>query len=144
VIGDEARRLGIDYISRANTEEPSGVLYFMPTSGGMVPTDPNTITDWIDRVIADPLYADTTDKLLKREADERHVFMMSGSLTDFGEEERLRRAADALPTRSPIVPDGITHVWGVARYGAAPVVLWVAGVGWTTVPAPNLDALYDT
>lgn len=41
--------------------------------------------------------------------EERHVFIMSGSQTPFGVNERLSRISLVLPRRAPIVPSGITH-----------------------------------
>lgn len=67
-------------------------------------------------MIADPAYYDVTAKLLKvPEMDERHVFIMSGSQTPFGVNERLSRISEVLPVRAPVVPPGITHVWVVSR-----------------------------
>jgi hypothetical protein len=77
---------------------------------------------------------DTTKKLLAVPGvDERHVFLMTGSLTDRGVEQRLRRIESALPTRPPELPDGITHLWLVAQFGDGPAALWSKETGWTTV-----------
>jgi hypothetical protein len=136
-----AERLGIEYIHRAADDEPSRAIYFLPATGGAIPTDPDVIVDWIDQVLADPAYHDTTAKLLAvRIVDERHVFIMSGSQTPFAADERLQRVGQALPNCAPNVPQGITHVWLVsrwlnARFGAF-AALWVAGEGWSRVPVP--------
>lgn len=95
------------------------------------------IVDWIDEMLADTRYPDTTNKLLVVEADERHVFLMSGDLTPFGPDELLRRLDVAVPDRSPRVPPGITHVWAVSRFGDGSAGLWAAGVGWSAVPPPD-------
>lgn len=134
---DEARRLGIEHIERVNTNEPALAVYFMPGSGGMVPEDPDVIVDWIEGVLGDPNYRDTTTKLLRLECAERHVFLMSGSRTDFGADERLRRIDAALPRRPPHLPSGITHVWAVSRFGSAGAALWSSVTGWMVVPAPR-------
>lgn len=135
-MADTARRLGIEYITR-HDEAGSSAIYFMPGSGGTVPTDPNVIADWIEAVLRDPAYADTTDKLLPLEADERHVFLMSGSATPFGADERLRRvSSEAIPTRPLVVPPGITHVWAVSQFGGADVLLWTCS-GWTSMSVPH-------
>jgi hypothetical protein len=137
-LADSARRLGVEYIVR-HDEDGSSAIYFMPGSGGVVPTDPNVIPDWIEAVLADPAYADTTGKLLPVDADERHVFLMSGSATPFGVGERLMRVSEAIPTRPLTAPSGITHVWALSQFGPAIVALW-ADAGWTLVPFPPASA----
>ena len=62
-LADSARRLGIEYIVR-HDEDGDRAIYFMPGNGGVVPTDPNVVGEWIESVLNDPSYADTTAKLL--------------------------------------------------------------------------------
>jgi hypothetical protein len=128
------RDLGIELVRQTSCSDPPRAVFFMPSTGGVVPEDPNVVTDWVELVLADPDYADTTAKLLCRDADERHVFLMSGSRTDFGHGERLRRMDEGLPTRDPQVPDGITHVWTISQFGTGPAALWVGGSGWSEIP----------
>lgn len=135
-LADTARRLGIEYLEKSEWT-PDVAIYFMPDSGGTVPMDPDLITDWVSDVLADPCYSDTTRKLLDRDADERHVFLMSGSRTPFGADERLRRLREAVPNRSPVVPDGISHVWVVSHFGDGPATLWSRGTGWSVVEIPQ-------
>lgn len=130
---DTARRLGVRRLARLNLKEPAAGIFLMPGSGGVVPTDANAVTDWVEAVLANPAYHDTSEKLLAIHADERHVFLMSGSLTPFGADERLRRLQDSLPTRSPCILAGITHVWIVARFGGTAAGLWLADHGWSAV-----------
>jgi hypothetical protein len=137
---DTLRGLGIDYLSQLD-RTGDVAYYFMPASGGIVPFEADSIVDWIDSVIVDPNYRDTTQKLLGRNADERHVFLMAGSATPFGVDERLRRLNESVPKRPPAVPEGITHVWCVSQFlppeGLA--ALWVSGHGWGMVAVPPLD-----
>lgn len=105
----------------------------MPANGGAVPTDANLVVAWVEEVPTNPAYQDTTKKLLALDAEERHVFHMSGSPPSFGADERLRRLCDVVPTWSPRLPAGITHVWDVPRSGRAAAVLWAADRGWSAV-----------
>ena len=132
-VAETARRLGVEYVAQVSPDEPAVAVFFMPGTGGAIPTDANAVADWIEEVLADPDYRDTTEKLLVLDADERHVFLMSGTRTAFGVDERLRRLGDALPMRPPRVPTGITHVWAVARFGGTVAGLWVADHGWSAV-----------
>ena len=132
---DAARELSINFVARARSDEPPAAIFFMPPQRGIsIPEDPNVIAEWADDVLlSDPAYADTTKKLLAfRDVDERHVFLMTGSLTDRGVEERLRRIESSSPTRPPQLPDGITHLWLAARFGRGPALLWSHESGWTT------------
>lgn len=135
---DTARRLGIEHIARLGEDEPSAATFLFGQSGGMVPTEPNLVTEWVEEVLAHRDYADTTAKLLRHEADERHVFLMSGGRTDFGVHELLRHLGQALPTRRPRVPLGITHVWVVPEFGerTAPCGMCAIKEGWTAQPLP--------
>ena len=135
-LANTARQLCIEYLAQLEPGDPSGAVFFMPGGGGTVPTDSNAVVDWLDDLIANPDYSDTTKKLLVLPADERHVFVMSGTLTPFGADEWLRRLDQALPSRDPAVPEGITHVWVTSRFGTGPVGLWLRGTGWTSVPLP--------
>lgn len=138
-IADRARQLGIEYAGRVEDSEFSRAIFWMPGTGGYIPSDPNVIVDWVGEVVTDKNYEDMTRKLLDREADERHIFIISGSQTSFGVDERLRRLDDGLPNRAPTVPTGISHVWVAARftYREGSVGLWTADGGWTAVPPPS-------
>jgi len=135
-LADRARRLGVDYLSRASDSEPARAVFFMPSQPGTgaIPSDPNAIVDWVEELLAEPRWATKVGNLLAKPADEHHVFLMSGSLTDSGVEWRLGEVGGCLPTRPPALADGITHLWLLARWGEGPVAMWSAETGWTTVP----------
>jgi hypothetical protein len=135
-MADEARRLGIEHIHRVQIDAPNEAVFFMPSTGGAVPEDPNVIPEWIESVLNSTEYADNYKKLLAVEADERHVVLMSGSATPFGADERLRRVKTRLPTRQLHVPDGITHVWALPQFALDPVAVFWSGGTWNVVPVP--------
>jgi len=136
-IGDALRALDIENIHCSGLDEPSIALYFMPGGGGVVGENADVVAEWFSLVLADPRRADTTRKLLEREADERHVFLMTGGLTPFAADYNLRRLTDLpLPTQVPEVPAGITHVWGICRFGGECAALWTVEAGWSAEPLP--------
>jgi hypothetical protein len=135
-LADAARHLGIEHIDQVTSAEPSVAIFFMPGSGGAITDDPDVITDWVEEVLDDPHYRDTTEKLLRIEADERHVFLMSGTLTSFDVDQNLQRVAARTPSRPPAVSPGITHVWVVSRFGEPNVGLWTNEQGWSCVAIP--------
>jgi hypothetical protein len=134
--GDEARRLGIGYITEHDATGEPLCIYFMPSGGGSFLGDANVIVDWAEGVLDSKEYADTTAKLLRLNADERHVFLMTGSATSFEAEAALQRLGRTLPTRDPRLPMGISHLWTVARFGSTHAVVWVRGEGWASSPLP--------
>jgi hypothetical protein len=135
-LANAARSLGIQYLSRAATGGRSYALYFFGGGGGVVPDDANVVVDWIDEMLADPDYADTTAKLKDLVADEKHVFVMTGERTPFGADERLRRLREVAPTRAPHLPDWITHLWLTARFhfDQRDVAMWSRSDGWARFP----------
>jgi len=134
--GDEARRLGIRYLTEHDAAGEPLCIYFMPSDGGSFMGDANVIADWAEEVLDSKQYADTTAKLLRLNADERHVFLMTGSATSFEAETALQRLDRSLPTRVPGLPMGISHLWAVARFGSTHVAVWVRGEGWESSPLP--------
>lgn len=132
------RSLGVTYVNRVSESTRDGAFYAMPATGGAVPREADGIVEWLDYLInEDPAYTDMTAKLLLREADERHVFVMSGSATPFGVDERLRRFDEAIPIRRPQLPEGITHVWVAAQFNANELLAMWSERGWVRVQFPT-------
>jgi len=130
-----ASELGIEDVRRIG--RGADEAYFIsPGGGGAVSSDPNTVVDWVGQMLADPNYADTTKKLLKLKADERHVFLFMGSLTPTGVTILIVRPLRTLPTKAPLVPTGITHVWTLAPFGQGDLLMWSVGGGWCSTPVP--------
>jgi hypothetical protein len=84
----------------------------------------------------DPNYSDTTQKLLRHEANERHVFLFLGSLTPEGVTVLMVRPLKALPTVAPQMPLGITHLWALAPFGQGDLLMWNIDEGWRSFPVP--------
>lgn len=125
---DTARELGINYINFYEGLDGDIATFFLPPTGGAVPTDPNMIVDWVEEVLDSNDFKDSWTKLLRFERDEKHVFFMTSNRTPFGIDELLRRPA--LPTMAPALPGGLTHVWIISRYGDATAIFWSAESGW--------------
>ena len=130
-----ARRLGIEHIAQVTTEDPAGAVFFLPSPpGGFIPENPDVIVDWIEGVLNDPDYHDVTQKLLRVASSERHVFILTGSRTEAGVDERLRRIEESLPDRPPKLPAGITHLWLAPRFGPPVGAMWCVDTRWTVQP----------
>jgi len=134
-----AAELGISEVRLFDPAGPDGATYFPPGDGGWIPDDPNIIVDWIEMVIADENYQDTTQKLLKLPTDERHVFLVTGSSRSTAVNHRLETVGDLPPERSPALPEGITHIWIMSLYRFVPAhaAVWSASAGWKVVLIPE-------
>lgn len=143
-VAEIARKLGIEYLWRSSIDDPAVGIYFLPgPPGAFIPENPDVIVDWVEGVLADPDYLDTTAKLLAVTCDERHVFLMTGSRTDAGVEERLRRVETALPRRNPEMPEGITHLWLAPQFGPPVAALWSSSAGWSYEPLAEVGSARD-
>jgi hypothetical protein len=138
-----AMTLGIQRIELTSTEAPEGgdrAYYFFGSSGSFVPDDPDVIVDWLDGYLANPRYADTCDKLLPLEADERHIFVLAGSGAPPEASMFMLDLRGRAPSRAPKLLKGITHAWAAAEWGRGDVALWTLPDGWSIVAAPDGEA----
>lgn len=146
-ISNRARALGVTHIGSANPEGPDQVMYFLPGSGGAVPTDPNVVVDWIEGFLQQPTKTDLSDKLRDFPDFEKHVFVIAGDAADFGIHELLPRFRTALPTRAPALMDWVTHLWVMPEWtfhGERSGGLYVRGTGWSYVPVSSVRPTTDT
>ena len=125
---DWARDLGINYLNRHDQSGADVATFFLPFTGGAVPTEPDLIVDWFEGVLASEEYKDSWMKLLPFDSDEKHVFIMTSNRTPFGIDELLKR--NAIPVRSPNLPGNLTHIWIASRFVGVSAIHWSAGSGW--------------
>lgn len=134
-LADEARHIGIESFHRFSMDSPALAVMQPMTTGGVLRDDPNIIVDWIDSVVVEPRYRDLTEKLQHLEADERHIFVVTGSATRYEVDHLFHAIEDALPTRDPAVPSWISHVWVMSLWGADRAIgRWERDRGWSAAP----------
>jgi hypothetical protein len=105
-------------------------------TGGVLPDDPNIIVDWIDGVVVEPRYSDLTKKLQFLVADERHIFVVTGSATRYDVDHLFHGIESALPTRDPVLPSWISHAWVMSMWGADRAIgRWERDRGWSAIPS---------
>jgi hypothetical protein len=139
--------LGIDHVFQGGTDFP-GSIYFtidLPPemNGGMVPDTGDPLCEWLEAWIADPARERKITKLLNSVAPEKHLFVIlpGFSQAPFVAADVLMRDHGPLPTRSPRVPNGITHLWVMSTWSSGDLFAWSASNGWTrhekttTIPA---------
>ncbi len=125
---DFARGLGINYINYHEDGAEDLATFFLPFSGGLIPTDPDLVVDWVEEVLLSEDFKDSWTKLLPFEFDEKHVFFMTSNRTKFGIDELLKKSN--LPMRPPDLPGGLTHIWIISRYGGSSAIYWSKESGW--------------
>jgi hypothetical protein len=116
----------------------------MPSSGGAFPTDPDVFVEWLNEILSADAYADSYNKLQGLDADEKHLFFMTGSRTSFVHDMAAHKLSPIfLPATSPDVPSWISHFWGTSRWGPSGAALWIREVGWSFVRMPEVDLGYE-
>lgn len=133
-----AERLGIEDLHQMGSGGADEALLLSPFdvgSGGNV----DSVVDWIESMLASDQHRDTTEKLLIREADERHVFLFVGSLTLLDAAVAMARPLTSLPTRPPRLPSGITHVWALSPMGRGELLVWNERDGWKSIEIDNAE-----
>jgi hypothetical protein len=80
-LADDAREIGIESFHRFSMESPALAVMQPLSTGGALPDDPGIIVDWIEGVVAESRYLDLTEKLRDVDADERQIFVVTGSAT---------------------------------------------------------------
>lgn len=134
-----AEHLGIEQIYRKVSVEGDYALFFLQGSGGSVPSDGNLIVPWIESILNERGFNDIWQKLFNyedkmvRKFDEKHVFLISGSLTDFGVGQLLMDIENNMPSNAPTLPDGITHMWVQSEVSASHAAVWSDNLGWALV-----------
>lgn len=132
-----------DHLARAKVQSakatdlyPAGTIVITAAmSVAWLSTTPDDVVTFVEDFIT----SRPTDvaKLQRADADERHLFIWSGTHSTGQVELRaLGLDVSGLPQRAPRLPEGITHVW-VAPQAMRPsrTVTWSAATGWTA-PSP--------
>ena len=130
-IGDLARDLGIDYLTCYKEYEQDLVTYFLPTTGGAIPTDPDLIVDWVESGLLSEDFKDSWTKLLPFRSQEKHVFFMTSNRTVFGIDEIIQ--SQVLPKKHPHLPGALTHIWLCSRYEGGSTIYWSNSSGWQRI-----------
>jgi hypothetical protein len=127
-IDEQLDNLNVDFLTPIN--EQFGYIR-LSTAGWNSWDDPIDFLSWIPRVLSH--HRDVAMKLIRHGGAERHAFIWvtSGSpwfvnsqLTDDDDDER------SVPLQSPLLPDGITHLWIASVFAKRGVLYWSSDRGW--------------
>ncbi|MDP3950523.1 hypothetical protein [Microbacterium sp.] len=145
-ISNRARALGVTYIWSANHQGPDEVIYFLPGSGGAIPSEPNLVVDWVEGFLRKLDKMDLSNKMRDFDDLEKHVFVFAGDAADFGIQELLARFKTVLPTREPALRHWVTHLWVMPEWtmlserGGG---LYTRGQGWSYASDPTVGQRSD-
>ncbi len=118
--------LGRDRLSRRRTHAPPSDQ--APRADRVLAALPDAVTD----LLAEPHVARRAAKVASAgRVDERHLFVgvAEGGLPQ-PLYERLGGPLGRLPTDSPAVPDGLTHLWLSTEWRGSPLLGWDRVRGW--------------
>ena len=93
----------------------------------------SAVPGWVRDFLLDPRQSDVLDKLERSGASERHAFILvpGFSIAPFEVVDMLWRDEDELvPTRSPHLPEQVTHVWLMAFWTVGSGLRWSPERGW--------------
>ncbi len=132
-----ARVLGIVSGNQSGTDFPGSIYLTIERSpertGGVVDSTGSAVPDWVRDFLLDPHRSDVLGKLARSGATERHAFILvpGFSIAPFGVVDMLwREEDDVVPTRSPHLPDQVTHVWLMSFWTIGSGLRWSPDCGW--------------
>lgn len=132
-----ARSLGIVSGDQSGTEFPGSIYLTIERprerAGGMVDNTGSAVPQWVRDFLLDAHQSDVLGKLARSGATERHAFILlpAFSTAPFGVFDMLwRDQDDVVPTRSPKLPDEVTHVWLMSFLVEGSGLRWSPEGGW--------------
>jgi hypothetical protein len=99
------------------------------------------LATWVSDFLHDDANADLREKLARSGADERHAFVIVGTLPGvaFAITDLLMRDDAPLPTAPPDLPVEVTDVWVASAWSAGYGFRWSAATGWITFTKHRLE-----
>jgi hypothetical protein len=139
-----AERLGVVRARQGATDFP-GSIYVWPELPadqwvGYASSTADAVATWVSDFLHHGKRADVRQKLAGSAADERHAFVIVGTLpgVPFAITDLLMRDGAPLPTEPPDLPPEVTDVWVVSAWAAGHGFRWSAPSGWTTFAKAQL------
>lgn len=132
-----APELKVTLVERAGDRTPGAIFPLIDEpddkSGGVVPANADVLVDWIERWICASERADNVRKLSRSGAAERHLFVIlpGFSSAPWDVSACLMWPEVALPTRPPLLPTAITHLWAMSGWDRGEVLHWAPVAGWS-------------
>jgi hypothetical protein len=125
-------KLGIIAVTRQAVADHEGRIFVvgeveLSRMGGFTPAAGDPLVHWLGEWLAEPARSDNIQKLAAAHADERHLFIFVANFAPPAKVTLLLTEDNPpLPTISPELPAGITHVWVMSMW-----VDWGNGLRWS-------------
>lgn len=109
---------------------PHPVYVFGPGYGAVWDAEADVVTPAVQQALTADGVVDHIEKLLAWPGDERHLFLIVDLAGIAPEAAHELMGVEKIPTGELRLPDGITHLWLLPRFGQR-FLLWTAGAGWS-------------
>jgi len=129
---DVCDALGL-FTATASTRGPAGRVMLLSEPFGGFGTGAEALPAWVEKLLHEQ--PDVGEKLAAaRLGDEGHAFIWVSISSDVAIQTVLDGASTDLPTRSPDLPAGVTHVWVMSGFTSTRGLAWFPNTGWHEVP----------
>jgi len=117
---------------QGGTDFPGSVYFTFSEPAAFIP-DANELVEWMGSFLSGPKTADVRKKLAASGASERHAFVLLPpfALAPEAAAETLFQTSPGLPTKAPLLPDVITHIWVTSTWSFGQGIRWAPNTGWT-------------
>lgn len=128
-------QLRVNRVERAGTRDVGAIFPLIAQgddfTGGTVPRCADPLLDWLEPWVASPEQQHNIDKLVASGSPERHLYVIFPGFTPAPFEVTACLLWDVeVPTRSPDLPPGLTHLWAMSGWDRGNVLAWGPG-GWS-------------
>jgi len=129
-VAADLQSLGVTALFFLPGAEP-GTVTLHPAMTGSELSDA-ALPTWVGQVLAEQ--PDVSTKLLRVEAEQRHVFIWVTGSSGLAVQSQLEdREGQCLPTEPPALPVGVTHVWVAGTLSSQGCLAWSPDRGWSRI-----------
>jgi hypothetical protein len=112
------------------SSDDGGVIYLL--SEGWAGWEGRELTPWLDQMFE--RHPDVPAKLAAHPASAGHAFLWVTASTDFSVQSCLEDRGQPLPSETPTLPEGVTHLWVASSMSSQGVLAWFPDRGWWRTP----------
>lgn len=138
--------LGVSRVEQVGAREVGATFPLLDQSdeftGGVVPHCADPLVDWIEPWLASEEQRHNIEKVVASGRPERHLFVVFPGFTPapFEVTACLMWEQVEMPTREPILPVGVTHLWAMSSWDRGNLLAWgPSGWSMTAKPAAEVD-----
>lgn len=129
-VPDEFERVGA-ISAHPIEDERSGVVH-LTTEGWSGSAGESVLSPWIDEMFS--RHPDVPHKLAAHPTADGHAFLWVTTSSDFAVQFALEDRGQGVPTDTPTLPEGVTHIWVAGSASSQGVVAWFPDGGWWRTP----------